>query len=61
MRLDRQEAYEKDLLALKGTLKKGKEAPPKGVPVRTEQKIGRNKKCPCGSGKKHKNCCGRYK
>lgn len=22
-------------------------------------KIGRNQPCPCGSGKKHKNCCGR--
>lgn len=22
-------------------------------------KIGRNDKCPCGSGKKYKNCCGR--
>jgi SEC-C motif len=21
-------------------------------------KVGRNDKCPCGSGKKHKNCCG---
>ena len=24
-------------------------------------KIGRNDKCPCGSGKKYKNCCGRNK
>ncbi len=22
-------------------------------------KVGRNAPCPCGSGKKHKNCCGR--
>ena len=27
--------------------------------VRTTQKIGRNDPCPCGSGKKYKNCCGR--
>ena len=26
---------------------------------RTSPKIGRNDKCPCGSGKKYKNCCGR--
>ena len=26
---------------------------------RTEKKIGRNDPCPCGSGKKYKNCCGR--
>lgn len=25
--------------------------------VREYQKIGRNDKCPCGSGKKYKNCC----
>nr|WP_246516611.1 SEC-C metal-binding domain-containing protein [Salicibibacter cibarius] len=23
-----------------------------------EEKIGRNDPCPCGSGKKHKKCCG---
>ena len=28
---------------------------------RTEPKIGRNDPCPCGSGKKYKNCCGRGK
>lgn len=25
---------------------------------RTETKVGRNQPCPCGSGKKHKRCCG---
>ena len=31
-----------------------------GEPViRTGEKIGRNEGCPCGSGKKYKNCCGR--
>lgn len=29
-------------------------------PIRRETpKIGRNDKCPCGSGKKYKNCCGK--
>ncbi len=27
--------------------------------VRTVPKVGRNDPCPCGSGKKYKNCCGR--
>ena len=27
--------------------------------VRTQPKVGRNDPCPCGSGKKYKNCCGR--
>jgi uncharacterized protein len=26
---------------------------------RATHKVGRNDSCPCGSGKKHKNCCGR--
>ncbi len=35
---------------------------PQGNPStyrREQPKIGRNDPCPCGSGKKYKNCCGR--
>jgi preprotein translocase subunit SecA len=35
------------------------EAQAKAKPVRTGPKVGRNDPCPCGSGKKYKNCCGR--
>jgi uncharacterized protein len=28
-------------------------------PPSTQAKTGRNQPCPCGSGEKHKNCCGR--
>jgi preprotein translocase subunit SecA len=31
----------------------------KAKPVRTGPKVGRNDPCPCGSGKKYKQCCGR--
>lgn len=31
----------------------------KQMPVHVEKKIGRNDPCPCGSGKKYKNCHGR--
>ncbi|WP_097026571.1 preprotein translocase subunit SecA [Clostridium peptidivorans] len=31
----------------------------KKEPVKREHKVGRNDLCPCGSGKKYKNCCGR--
>ncbi|SHE95934.1 protein translocase subunit secA [Seinonella peptonophila] len=31
----------------------------KKVPIRRGEKIGRNQPCPCGSGKKYKNCCQR--
>lgn len=29
------------------------------MPIRAEEKIGRNDPCPCGSGKKYKKCCGK--
>ena len=32
---------------------------PKTPYVKKEAEIGRNDPCPCGSGKKYKNCCGR--
>ena len=33
---------------------------PKRQPVvNKEKKVGRNDPCPCGSGKKYKNCCGK--
>ena len=31
----------------------------KPKPKRTDKKPGRNDPCPCGSGLKYKNCCGR--
>ncbi len=31
----------------------------KNAPVKAEKKPGRNDPCPCGSGKKYKNCCGK--
>ena len=33
--------------------------PSKSEPEHMEEKVGRNDPCPCGSGKKYKNCCGR--
>ena len=32
---------------------------PKREPIRAEKTVGRNDPCPCGSGKKYKNCHGR--
>jgi preprotein translocase subunit SecA len=31
----------------------------KAKPIRTGPKVGRNDPCPCGSGRKYKQCCGR--
>jgi preprotein translocase subunit SecA len=35
------------------------EAMSKAKPVRAGPKVGRNDPCPCGSGKKYKQCCGK--
>lgn len=37
----------------------GDETPAKKQPKVNKEKVGRNDPCPCGSGKKYKNCCGR--
>ncbi|MBN2537983.1 preprotein translocase subunit SecA [candidate division WOR-3 bacterium] len=37
----------------------GAEQPQPAQARRTEEKVGRNDPCPCGSGKKYKKCCGR--
>ena len=36
----------------------GQTQPQQQMPVRVEKKVGRNDPCPCGSGKKYKNCHG---
>lgn len=33
--------------------------PKSNAPIRVEKRVGRNDPCPCGSGKKYKNCHGR--
>ena len=37
----------------------GQQDKSKPMPVHVEKKVGRNDPCPCGSGKKYKNCCGK--
>lgn len=37
----------------------GEDAPEQEQPVRRGRKVGRNEPCPCGSGKKYKQCHGR--
>ena len=42
-----------------GSSFRGPQGPPRPqAPVRVEEKVGRNDPCPCGSGKKFKNCHG---
>ena len=42
-----------------GTSGGGEEESTRREPIRVGKKIGRNEPCPCGSGKKYKNCHGR--
>lgn len=42
-----------------GSGQRPKDAPQKAEPVRVDKKVGRNDPCPCGSGKKYKQCHGR--
>ncbi len=37
----------------------GSTTPAKREPIKVEKKVGRNDPCPCGSGKKYKQCCGK--
>ena len=43
----------------KGIANDGKETLKKEPATNKKKKIGRNDLCPCGSGKKYKNCCGK--
>ncbi len=43
----------------KGIANDGKETLKKEPATNKNKKIGRNDLCPCGSGKKYKNCCGK--
>ena len=43
----------------KATFTNRDESASSGPKVRKQPKIGRNAPCPCGSGKKYKDCCGK--
>ncbi len=52
-------APERKAVASQTTVSHGEQAKQASKPVKVGEKIGRNSPCPCGSGKKYKNCCGR--
>ena len=56
-----EEAEKKEIEALKAKMEESNKGTTKNTDVTTlkiEKKIARNEPCPCGSGKKYKNCCG---
>ncbi|BFN03453.1 preprotein translocase subunit SecA [Clostridium tetani] len=50
---------EREQVAKETSTNQGGDDTLKKQPIKKEPKIGRNDLCPCGSGKKYKNCCGR--
>ena len=56
--IDLIDGKEFDFPAITAYLRENKEKVKKASPKRVS-KIGRNDKCPCGSGKKYKQCCGK--
>jgi preprotein translocase subunit SecA len=55
----RRQDYSKYQTSRTDGTEQGGERKPKASPVRKEKKVGRNEPCPCGSGKKYKNCHGK--
>ncbi|MBA4495357.1 preprotein translocase subunit SecA [Paenactinomyces guangxiensis] len=53
--LEREEVAVNAVASSGGT--ESQKEPAKKQPVRRSEKVGRNEPCPCGSGKKYKNCC----
>lgn len=54
-----QKVPEREQIARETSTNYGEEDSIKREPIVKEKKVGRNDPCPCGSGKKFKNCCGR--
>jgi len=50
---------EREQVAKNISTNRGQDNSVKAPVVRKERKVGRNEPCPCGSGKKYKQCCGR--
>ena len=58
-RVEMQAPPERERVANETATNQGSDDSIKKEPVRKEPKVGRNDLCPCGSGRKYKNCCGR--
>lgn len=52
------EAVRAGAFSARGNMQAHQEEKPKQQPIRVGERIGRNEPCPCGSGKKYKQCCG---
>ncbi len=53
------ETYEGEYAQRQAARNVNRPSGPSRQPVKAQPKVGRNDPCPCGSGKKYKNCCGK--
>ena len=59
LRAGRQNDFDRAAAQQRQAIDSSRQQPQKVMPVHVEKKVGRNDPCPCGSGKKYKNCHGR--
>ncbi|MBQ3788269.1 MAG: preprotein translocase subunit SecA [Bacteroidales bacterium] len=58
LRAGRQNDFDRAAAQQRQAIDQSSQQPQKVMPVHVEKKVGRNDPCPCGSGKKYKNCHG---
>ena len=59
LRAGRENQFDRAAAQQQQAIDSSRQQPQKVMPVHVEKKVGRNDPCPCGSGKKYKNCHGR--
>ena len=59
LKAGRQNEFDRAAAQQRQAIEQSGQQPQRQMPVHVEKKVGRNDPCPCGSGKKYKNCHGK--
>ncbi|MBP3762496.1 MAG: preprotein translocase subunit SecA [Bacteroidales bacterium] len=59
LKAGRQNEFDRAAAQQRQAMEQSGQQPQRQMPVHVEKRVGRNDPCPCGSGKKYKNCHGR--
>ena len=59
LKAGRQNEFDRQAAQQRQAMEQSGQQPQRQMPVHVEKKVGRNDPCPCGSGKKYKNCHGK--
>ena len=59
LKTGRQNEFDRQAAQQRQAMEQSAQQPQRQMPVHVEKKVGRNDPCPCGSGKKYKNCHGK--